>query len=60
MDLFARLFSSETVMARTIWIVDTHRDDGRRFVVPADDRLTAFLELERAVCLQLLTERIKS
>jgi hypothetical protein len=32
---------------RTIWIVDAHRDDGRRFVVRADDKLTAFLELER-------------
>src|SRR5256885_15859917 len=32
---------------RTIWIADAHRDDGRRFVVRADERLTAFLELER-------------
>ena len=41
---------------RTIWIVDAHRDDGRRFVVHADEKLTAFLELERAVCIHLLTE----
>jgi hypothetical protein len=34
---------------RTIWIVDAHRDDGRRFVVHADDKLTAFLELETAI-----------
>ena len=34
---------------RTIWIVDAHRDDGRRFVVRADEKLTAFLELERAI-----------
>jgi hypothetical protein len=27
---------------RTIWIVDAHRDDGKRFVVPADEKLTAF------------------
>ena len=33
---------------RTIWIVDAHRDDGRRFVVRADEKLTAFLELESA------------
>jgi hypothetical protein len=33
---------------RTIWIVDAHRDDGRRFVVRADEKLTAFLELETA------------
>jgi len=42
---------------RTIWIVDTHRDDGKRFVVRADEKLTAFLELERAVCLYLLSEQ---
>jgi hypothetical protein len=32
---------------RTTWIVDAHRDDGKRFVVHADEKLTAFLELER-------------
>jgi len=34
---------------RTIWIVDAHRDDGKRFVVRADEKLTAFLELESAI-----------
>jgi hypothetical protein len=34
---------------RTIWIADAHRDDGKRFVVRADEKLTAFLELEVAV-----------
>jgi len=34
---------------QTIWIVDAHRDDGRRFIVHADDILTAFLELETAI-----------
>jgi hypothetical protein len=34
---------------RTIWIVDAHRDDGRRFIVPADEKLSAFVELERQV-----------
>jgi hypothetical protein len=33
---------------RTIWIADAHRGDGQRFVVQADEKLTAFLELERA------------
>jgi hypothetical protein len=42
-----------------IWIVDGHRDDGKRFVVYADDKLTAFLELERAVCLHPLRDPIK-
>jgi hypothetical protein len=32
---------------RTIWIADAHRDDGKRYVVRADGKLTAFLELER-------------
>jgi hypothetical protein len=35
--------------ARTIWIVDAHRDDGKRFIVHADEKLTAFVELERQV-----------
>jgi hypothetical protein len=34
---------------RTIWITDAHRDDGKRFVVKADEKLTAFLELESAI-----------
>ena len=33
---------------RTIWIVDAHRD-GKRFIVRADEKLTAFLELQRAI-----------
>jgi hypothetical protein len=33
---------------RTIWIVDAHRGDGKRFVVHADELLTAFVELEVA------------
>ena len=31
------------------WIVDAHCDDGKRFVVHAEEKLTAFLELESAV-----------
>ena len=42
---------------RTIWIADAHRDDGQRFIVHADDKLTAFLELERAICINLLSEQ---
>ena len=33
---------------RTIWIVDAHRN-GKRFVVRADEKLTAFVELEAAI-----------
>jgi hypothetical protein len=43
---------------RTIWIADAHRDDGQRFVVHADEKLIAVLELERAICLRLLSEQI--
>jgi hypothetical protein len=32
---------------RTIWIADAHRDDGKRFIVTADEKLRAFLELQR-------------
>ena len=32
---------------RTIWIVDAHRD-GKRFIVRAEEKLTAFFELESA------------
>jgi len=34
---------------RTIWIVDAHRGDGKRFVVHADVKLTAFLELRETI-----------
>jgi hypothetical protein len=34
---------------RTIWIVDAHRDDGKRFVVHAEELLTAFMELESVI-----------
>ena len=33
---------------RTIWIADAHRE-GKRFIVRADEKLTAFVELERQV-----------
>jgi hypothetical protein len=31
---------------QTTWIADAHRGDGKRFIVQADELLTAFLELE--------------
>jgi hypothetical protein len=41
---------------RTILIADAHRADGKRFVVRADEKLTAFLELESAIrtCAELV------
>jgi len=41
--------SASDAQGRTIWIADAHRDDGKRYVVRADEKLTAFLELELAV-----------
>jgi hypothetical protein len=34
---------------RTSWIADAYRGDGRRFIVRADEKLSAFVELERQV-----------
>jgi hypothetical protein len=34
---------------RTIFVADAHRDDGKRFVVHADEKLTALVELELAI-----------
>ena len=44
---------------RTIFVADAHRGDGKRFVVRADEKLTAFVELEseiRAV-LEIIAEK---
>jgi hypothetical protein len=38
---------------RTIFIVDAHRDNGKRFVAHADEKVTAFLELEAAISTQM-------
>ena len=32
---------------RVLYTVDAYRKDGKRFTVLADDKLTAFLEIER-------------
>jgi hypothetical protein len=42
-----RLVSAVDCQGRKIWIVAAHRDDGRRFIVHADEKLGAFVELER-------------
>jgi hypothetical protein len=43
--VLAKAVSAIDSNGRTIWIVDAHRDNGKRFVVRADEKLTAFLEL---------------
>ena len=44
---------SKVVDGVDIWttgfVGDAHRDDGKRFVVHGDEKLTAFLELESAI-----------
>jgi hypothetical protein len=45
--------SAVTIEGRIIWVVDVHRGDGQRFVVHADEKLTAFLELERVTSISL-------
>jgi hypothetical protein len=39
---------------QTIWIADAHYDDGKRFVVRADVKRSAFLGLESAIRLDLI------
>src|SRR5205807_10355132 len=43
------LLSAIDSNGRTIWIADAHRGDGKRFVARADEKLTAFVELESAI-----------
>jgi hypothetical protein len=40
---------SPAIYGRTIFIADAHRSDGKRYVVRADEKLTAFVELELAI-----------
>jgi len=39
--------SSVDSNGQTIWIADAHRHNGKRFIVRADEKLRAFLELQR-------------
>jgi len=48
--------STLDLQGRTIWIVDAHCY-GKRFIMRAEEILTAFCELERAVCIHLLSEQ---
>jgi hypothetical protein len=42
---------------RTIFGVDAYRDDGKCFIVRADEKLTPFLEAERAILRRVNCER---
>ena len=39
----------EIIADNPIWIADAHRDDGKRFIVHADEKLSAFIELASGV-----------
>jgi hypothetical protein len=45
---------------RTIWIADAHRGDGKRYVVHADELLTAFVELEYQTKQRQTTPNVKA
>ena len=53
--------SAVTTEGRIIWVADAHRDDGKRFVVHADEKLTAFLNWKRpfAFARKVLTSQRK-
>jgi len=34
---------------RTSWVADAHRDNGKRLIVRAEEKLSAFVELEAAI-----------
>jgi hypothetical protein len=40
---------AESHAGESIFVPDAHRDDGMRFVVRANEKLSAFVELERQV-----------
>jgi hypothetical protein len=40
--------SAVDACGQTVFVADAHRGDGKRFVVRADEKLTAFLEVESA------------
>jgi hypothetical protein len=42
---------------RVLYTADAYRKDGKRFTVIADDKLTAFLDLERAKGVSLAEKR---
>jgi len=51
-------FTRSASAMSSLFVADAHRDDGKRYIVRTDEKLTAFLELERAVCIHVLTEQV--
>jgi hypothetical protein len=48
--------SSTNHNGQQFWVAAAERDDAGRFIVRADEKLTSFLELERAIRIHLLME----
>ena len=48
MDTFRERFAQK-LPGQTIFVADAHRDDGKRFVVREDEKLSAFVERESAI-----------
>jgi hypothetical protein len=48
-QLMRRCVSTADSRGRTIFVADAHREDGKRFVVHADEKVSAFVELESAI-----------
>jgi hypothetical protein len=46
--LWRGLHGTFNTAGKTVFVADAHRCDGKRFIVRADELLTAFVELERA------------
>jgi len=42
-------FSTVDSQGRTIFVADAHRGNSQRFIVRADEKLTAFVELESTI-----------
>jgi hypothetical protein len=47
--LALRLYLKYGSRGPTIWVVAAEREDGGRFIARADEKLTAFMELESAI-----------
>jgi hypothetical protein len=41
--------TNDATESRTVFVTNAHRDHGKRFVAFADEKLTAFIELESAI-----------
>ena len=45
---------------QTIFVADAHRDNGKRFIVTADEKLRAFLELQRVTRANQLRDLVEA